>query len=175
MRRTFQFYQSQNLSLAGRITVVKMFVLPKFVHLLSILPSPKQPYLKEINACFSQFIWNNKRPIVAQNILVQDYIAGGQKIIHFPSFCKASKLSWLKKIYNTDCTNSWKIMLSQVFEEKQLRLIFEGSVTCISAKSRKIKNLFWKEVLDSWCFYREHILNIPYLVSYRSQLCGILL
>ena len=39
------------------------------------------------------FIWDNKRPKIQYNTLVQDYHMGGQKMLHIESFCKASKIT----------------------------------------------------------------------------------
>jgi hypothetical protein len=52
------------------------------------------------------------------NSLAQDYKEGGQKMIHLKSFCKASKLTWIKKIYNSPESNSWKIIAKEIFKEK---------------------------------------------------------
>ena len=53
--------------MAGRITIVKMQILPKLIHLLVVLPSPNQQLLNEINNVLLQFIWNNKRPKIQLN------------------------------------------------------------------------------------------------------------
>ena len=78
IKKTIKIYQWRNLSLAGRITIVKMHLLPKLVHLLAVLPTPKQTIMKEINSIFSQFIWNNKRPKIQFNALgASHFIARG--------------------------------------------------------------------------------------------------
>ena len=69
-----------------------------------------------INTIFSQFIWNNKRPKIQFNALVKDYKYGGQKMIHLDSFCKATKLTWVQKIYKSSDDNSWKIMAREILK-----------------------------------------------------------
>ena len=34
-------------------------------------------------------------------MLVQEYKLGGQKMIHFESFCKENKLTWISKTYKS--------------------------------------------------------------------------
>ena len=157
IKKTIKFYQWRNLSLAGRITIVKMYLLPKLVHLLAVLPTPKQTIMKEINTIFSQFIWNNKRPKIQFNALVQDYKYGGQKMIHLESFCKATKLTWVQKIYKSSDDNSWKIMAREILKERHIAFIFEGTIPQLKIKANKIKNIFWKEILHTWSFYRDKI------------------
>ena len=73
--------------MAGRITIVKMHILPNLVHLLTVLPTPKEQIMKEIKSTIMLFIWDNKRPKIQYNTLVQDYHMGGQKMLHIESFC----------------------------------------------------------------------------------------
>lgn len=157
INKTIKLYQWRNLSMAGRITIVKMHLLPKLIHILSVLPSPKQSTLKELNNIFTQFIWNNKRPKIQLNALVQDYKFGGQKMLHLDSFCKASKLAWVNKIYQCSKTNSWKLAACEILKEKYLETVFEGEIKQLNIKSKTISNIFWKELLDTWLFYRKNI------------------
>ena len=74
-----------------------MQILPNLVHLLAVLPSPKEPIFTELTNMIMNFIWSNKRSKIQLNTLAQDYKDGGQKMLHLKSFCKASKLTWAKK------------------------------------------------------------------------------
>ena len=176
IHKIVKLYQWRNLSMAGRITIVKMHILPKLVHLLAVLPTPKQEYLQEINTVLSQFVWNKKRPKIQMNTLVQDYKMGGQKMLHLDTFCKASKLSWINKIYKSSDTTSWKSVAIEVFQEKFLPMVFEGSIERIKLMKNKMNNMFWKEVLETWLFYRAKTENnnqneqIPNTVMWNSNL-----
>ena len=81
--------------------------------------------MNEINNILLQFIWNNKRPKIQLNTLVQDYKIGGQKMLHFTSFCKAAKLTWVKKLYTSAETNGWILVVMEIFKEKHIPFIFE--------------------------------------------------
>ena len=96
-KNTIRFYQNQQLSIAGRITVVKMHILPKFIHLLVTLPTPNNTYIVELEKILSNFVWNNLRPKISLNTLVQEFKKGGLKMVHMGSFCMSSKLTWVKK------------------------------------------------------------------------------
>ena len=178
IRRIIRMYQWRNLTMAGRITIVKMQILPNLIHLLSVLPSPRKQRMTELNNILTQFIWDNRSPKIQLNTLVQDYKMGGQKMLHFSSFCKASKLSWVKRLYNTPETNSWIVIAKEIFKEKYIPFIFEGAVKCTQNMVRQLKNQFWKEVLNTWVFYREKIETlsekntIPHTVIWNSGLIG---
>ncbi len=62
IEKLFVLYKRRNLSIMGRVTVVKTLALPK-------LPSPDEATIKKIDAMFSQFIWNSKTGKVSRNPL----------------------------------------------------------------------------------------------------------
>ena len=155
IQKIIRLYQWRGLSMAGRITIVKMHILPNLVHLLTVLPSPKEHLLNEIKSTIMNFIWDNKRPKIQYHTLVQEYHMGGQKMLHIESFCKASKLSWIKKIYNTPEKSTWKIVTQTIFKEKHLPILFECTVERIKRLARSVNNIFWKEVLNTWSIFRQ--------------------
>ena len=144
IQKIIRWYQWRGLSMAGRITIVKMHILPNLVHLLTVLPTPKEQIMKEIKSTIMSFIWDNKRPKIQYNTLVQDYNMGGQKMLHIESFCKASKIKWIKKMYNCSDRNTWKILVNTILKEKYLPFLFECTIDRIKLKARTIQNIFWK-------------------------------
>jgi len=155
IRQLVRTYQARNFSITGRITIVKMYMLPKLIHVLAVLPLPNLKHIRELNTIFTNFIWNNKRPKIQLNTIVQDIKDGGQKMLHIESFCKASKLAWVKKIYKAKADNSWKLLALEILKEKSLPFIFEGSSQTVKTFAITINNTFWKDVLKTWAFYRD--------------------
>ena len=56
---------------------------------------------------FYKFIWNNKPDKVARKTLVQDHEKGGCRMIHIQTFIKSLKLTWIRRILNSDRNNKW--------------------------------------------------------------------
>ena len=92
VKKLISSWSRRHLSTAGRITVVKTLLLPKFSHLLISLPSPSKEKLKEIEAIFFHYIWNTKTARVAKNIICQSYENGGMRMTCLDSFCKSLKI-----------------------------------------------------------------------------------
>lgn len=62
------------ISIFGRINIIKMSILPKFLYLFQSLPLPlPESFFKEINSIFSRFIWNNRKPRLRLRLLFLPY------------------------------------------------------------------------------------------------------
>ena len=44
----------------GRITIIKTFIMSKFIHIFTSLPTPSDDKIKEINKLIFTFLWDNK-------------------------------------------------------------------------------------------------------------------
>ena len=79
-----QRWNNLKVSLQGKISTVKMNLLPRLNFLFSMLPlSPPPGYLKEINSILSQFIWNGKRPRIKLATLQCPILSGGLAVPNF--------------------------------------------------------------------------------------------
>ena len=50
-------FRFSNLSIIGKVTVIKTLALPKLVYLLTVLPNPDQKIMNRIDQMFSNFLW----------------------------------------------------------------------------------------------------------------------
>ena len=62
LRKTLNSWQWRNLSLYGKIQIVKTFAIPKFMFLASIIPLNKY-ILKPANSVIYKFVWKSKDKI----------------------------------------------------------------------------------------------------------------
>ena len=78
----------RNLSLVGKVTVVKTLAFHILVQILTVLPNPSMQVLKRFQTVFFNFIWNGKIDKVKREILINDYDEGGLKVPDIFSHCK---------------------------------------------------------------------------------------
>ena len=69
----------------------------KLIYCLTVLPSPDEKYLKEVNILFYQFIAGSKTEKLKRNTLIGDYAEGGFNMIDVFEQNNALKVSWLKR------------------------------------------------------------------------------
>lgn len=87
-----------NLSLLGKIAVVKMMILPKVIGLLQAIPVIKDAkqfdlWQKKIN----KFIWEGKRARIKTKYLMDDKQRGGLQLPNFKLYHDAICLSWINE------------------------------------------------------------------------------
>ena len=70
---------------------------------------------------------------------------------------KGVKINLGKQIYSSSDNNAWKNLAKVILEEKEIALIFEGNNKELRTLGKKMKNQFWKEVLNTWYDYGDNI------------------
>ena len=141
-------WQRRNLTLIGKITVVKSLLLSKLVHVLSALPNPDEALIKKLNSILFRFIWNNGPDKIKRSELVQDYKDGGLKMIDVHSFLAGLKVSWFKRLYWADHDVEWANIAKDMLPSIETLACF-GS-TKLKDLSKKLNNQFWSHVILSW-------------------------
>ena len=57
VKKLINIWSSRNLSIYGKITIIKSFLIPKFVYICSLLPTPKE-VVKQLNQIIFKFLRN---------------------------------------------------------------------------------------------------------------------
>ena len=78
MGKLISIWKIRNLTLVGKITIIKTLLISKITHILLSLPKPSEEYFDRIEKTFLNFLWQNKPPIIS------------------------IKASWLKRLYKSN-------------------------------------------------------------------------
>ena len=144
----------------GRITILKTFILPKLIHLFTVLPKPHMTDIKQINSIFYKFVWHDKPEKIKRNIINKSYKEGGLKMIDLESFIDALQLSWVKR-YFLDTGSQWSI-LTDYNIGRWSKFMEMGSLWHLKLKE-KVTNVFYLDILTNWHKFWQ-------LMSYRDPL-----
>ena len=88
----------RNLTILGKITVIKHLILPKILFSCLFLETPNG-FVKKFENIVYGFIWNSKDKI-KRNTLISDIQFGGLEMIDLECKVKSIRASWLWKILN---------------------------------------------------------------------------
>ncbi len=100
IRTKLEKWMSKPISFGGRISIIKMMILPLINFLSSMLPlNPPKGYWDKLHSLISEFIWNRKPPRIKLETLQKEKSAGGWglpnfKIYHW-SFILWTIKAWL--------------------------------------------------------------------------------
>ena len=162
MEKLISVWKIRNLTLVGKITIIKTLLISKITHILLSLPRPSEEYFDKIEEIFSNFLWQNKPPKFNRSILENLSENGGLQFPNIRNIDISMKASWLKRLYK--CSGGWS---STPLSYDLGKLYVYGDI--FMQRKMTIQNNFWRDVVYSvYCIYTnstfkclEQILSKP--------------
>ena len=149
LNSVLNLWKLRSLTIYGRTEIVKSLALPKIMYVCEMLV-PSENFLKQVKSKIFTFVWKNKPPSVAYDVLVRSKLQGG---LNFPDISKKVKtqnIMWVKRLLNEE-ESPWKIIpkfyLSNIGGINNIRSNFN-----VSSIPKEIPN-FYKECLKSWASF----------------------
>ena len=144
----FSQWSKRNLTVLGRVTVVKSLILSKLTFMILSLPDPPKSFVKDLDIMLYKFIWKGGDR-VSRNQMIQTYGQGGVKMIDLRSYISALKCTWIRRFLNTG-NSGWATLFSKITSIKNT-LILEGGHSSIvqTLKAATHPNQFWIDVLTA--------------------------
>ena len=90
-------------------------------------------------------MWQNKCDKIKRSVLCKNKGEGGLKMIHLDSYIKALKITWIRRLLNTEGT--WQ---NTIFHSIDLKSLLHFGTEYLNKCINKTKNQFWKDVLQAW-------------------------
>ena len=164
IEKLINIWSSRGPSLYGKVTVIKSLLIPKFVYVLSLLPTPKE-LVKELNRLLFQFLWKGKDKVTRASA-INDFENGGLRMIDIDSMIVSLRLAWLRRILSEN-GGTWKNYLCCLLES------FGGLffLNCNYDLKNYLKfSQFYYELLGWWSQFRETFASeLKSLVSYNLE------
>ena len=145
--KRLNFWNQRYTTPLGRINILKTLILPKFIHLFTVLLKPPASDIKKINSMFYKFIWNNKPDKIKRTIINKPYHQGGLKMIDLGTFIEALQLTWVKRFF-ADSGSQWSTLTEYNIGSKRKNFDM-GSLWHQNLK-KNVSNKFYYDLLTSW-------------------------
>ena len=94
LKKKLNFWRWRNLTVLGRIQIVKTFAISKFLYRASQLPLSNEIIKSANKKIIFDFIWKGKDK-VKRRALINNIENGGLNMIHFESLIQTQKMSFL--------------------------------------------------------------------------------
>ena len=145
IKTLLNLWKSRNLSIKGKITILRTQAMPIILYLASVL-SISNESIEIIDKLFFDFIWPNGKHHVKKKVLIQEIEDGGLKMPDIESMIKSIKLTWVKKILLK--TNTFTDIAKSVSGIKQFaeHLRFKNDARYLSPSVPG----FYKQLLLYW-------------------------
>ena len=156
MENITKIWLSRQLTLIGRIVIIKTFLVSQLIYSFSVLPSPSPVQMKRIDKILNDHLWSHKKHYIEKNVMLNCLSEGGLNMIDIYSKNIATKCKWVKKI--TDTTVGFFNNIVNYFIPNSNRLFWSGNLNVADGfKLMKHNSLFWKSVVQAWCIYNFYI------------------
>ena len=135
--------------------------------MLSPLPTNQQ-VLDEINNIFYKFLWDGKGENIKKSIMISDYENGGLRMLDLNSFCKALKLSWVRKYLNDNNSGKWTLLFDFQLEDYGGVEFFGGNLDRQDvSKYINVPDSFITEIVQIWTemSFEGTVKSIEHLLS----------
>lgn len=169
IKRLVGWWKQRDLTIMGKIQLLKTYVLSKFNYVSSLITVPKL-ILEEVERISFDFIWCGKDRI-KRKILYQDYEFGGVRMTNYETFIKTQRVMWLKRLIYGENLSGWKICFEYFCRSVGGRFIF---LCDYDLNKLNLKNLapFYREMLKVWqefdkCRHFEENKHNPILFNNR--------
>ena len=138
-----KIWRNRNLTLVGKVVLIKSLLISKFIHILLSLPSPKETLFIKIEQLFEKILWNGKPPKFKIQIIEKQVIDGGLQYPNIRMVDATMKISWFKRLYETNegwasCPQWYGMDKIYVYGDKYLRKLL-----------KTVKNQFWNDSIKS--------------------------
>ena len=143
-------WRHRKLSLMGKIVVIKSYALPKLIYPLTSLPNPPKETIKRIEKMMYNFIWDGKPDKIKREILTSDYDKGGLRMIDIEKFIWSLKISWVKRILQTESNSLLKHLYENIFKQFGGNILFECNFREADIIKHFIKKPFLRDLLLAW-------------------------
>ena len=150
MELLLETWKRRDLTLFGKITIIKSLCLSKLNNILLNCEHDDEN-LKYINRLFYNFIWG-KRDRIKRNVLINSIEDGGVNMVNIESHCESLNAGWMKRIiYDEEC--SWNFMA-------KLNLQYFGKcyqiVKCNFTNEGMLPQLlnipiFYRQIITAYC------------------------
>ncbi len=107
MQKLTDVWRKRNLTLFGKITILKTLAIPSLVFTASMLPIP-DPITKDINKILFNFVWK-KRDRIKRRTLFASTKQGGLNMIDIESHFSALKAAWIPRLL-ADQNSNWSFI-----------------------------------------------------------------
>ena len=156
-RKTLQLWSARDLSMKGKRIVINQLAHSKLVYPSHVFVCP--PHLaSSLQTAALRFFHSNKRIVVAPELLYLPVPLGGMGLLDINRRLRATRLSWVARLYDTKCKGKWRETMSYflgLYRRLQLgRHVFKTFLSCHRQTLLPLPP-FYRALIDDWATFAQ--------------------
>ena len=156
VKKDFHMWSSLNCGLFGRISTIKMNILPRITFLFSMLPlPPPTTFFKDLESLCRNFIWKGKRARISLSTLSRPKIFGGLALPNFKYYFWSFQLRALKVWLDPSSEVPWRAIENALTYPIRIQDLPFSSVKPKTAKSHMGSII--SNTLSIWYCIEKHL------------------
>jgi hypothetical protein len=154
LKKTLNLWKMRNLTLIGRILVVKSLALSQITYIVTNVHIPAQ-YISEIEVIISNFVWKNSTPRVKFDVISLQIENGGLKYPNLLNHIKALKLAFIRRLFDEE-NKPWKQSFQSFFKNINVKDVFLSRGNLPESLLMNLP-LFYKDLIQFWSELKKNI------------------
>ena len=148
LKKILNQWSTRNLTLIGRICIVKTLAISKLVYNTSVLAVPSNICKQARDICF-KFVWKFKPDKIKRHSLIAPFDKGGLNMVDFVLMDKSLKAAWVKRLCEAG-DSKWCATFSSFTSHHGGTLLFESNFDINDLNLAPEFPSFYKEILVAW-------------------------
>ncbi len=146
LQTVLNIWSQHNLSLKGRITVIKTLALSQILYVTSVMYTSEE-VVTQVQNIITKFLWAGKPPKIKAGAIMCDIEEGGLKMPHVNSIIKTNRINWVKRACQ-QVHDAWSAILKTLLKSEDLLTWFKFKLT--KQFIPKTLPLFYQQMLEAW-------------------------
>ncbi len=153
---TLKQWRARNLTIFGKITVLKSLAISKMNYCIATLETPEW-FTEKVQNEINDFIWNEKTPKIKYSTAIAKTCDGGLKVPDIHTYILAQKAIWARRLLNSTS------MHFMPYLEDSLPVMHIQDILNLSVDSNILAYtipLFYRQVLFAWYLIGDDVSSI---------------
>ena len=154
LQSQINIWSKRNLTLLGKITVIKTFCISKIIYAITSIEPPEW-FVENTKTLLENFLWNSKTVKVKTQVMYNNYDMGGLRLPNLHHFIQSQNVNWIKRLLENQ----------SILPFNYISTFIEMSVDHYLKCNPPTKNLpkklpiFYKSILSSWFALKQEPSN----------------
>ena len=148
LKKILNIWSSRDISIYGRVNIVKTLALSKLTFICSVLDTPKG-FTDEVNNIIFDYIWRYKNPKLKKTTIIKNKKDGGLNMVDFTLFDNALKIVWVKRLCAND-ERPWKFIPLSLLSNVGGSFLFQCNYNFQHLPLNETLPKFYRDIIFHW-------------------------